>query len=143
VKYLLISVFLLLSGGYQAYAADGVACTMEAKICPDGSAVSRTGPNCEFAPCPEGNAVPEPASLTSCVKDDDCIIVPYSHCCGSTKRAINKTEQENYQAHPEWQKFDDVSKCAVMGACVTDKDVTKARCAIGEDEDTGTCELTR
>ena len=29
-----------------------VACTMEAKICPDGSAVGRTGPNCEFSPCP-------------------------------------------------------------------------------------------
>jgi len=27
-------------------------CTLEAKICPDGSAVGRTGPNCEFAPCP-------------------------------------------------------------------------------------------
>ena len=31
----------------------GVACTEEAKVCPDGSAVSRGGPNCEFAPCPE------------------------------------------------------------------------------------------
>jgi len=29
------------------------ACTMEAKICPDGSAVGRSGPNCEFAACPE------------------------------------------------------------------------------------------
>jgi hypothetical protein len=29
-----------------------VACTMEAKLCPDGSYVSRTGPNCEFAKCP-------------------------------------------------------------------------------------------
>lgn len=28
------------------------ACTMEAKLCPDGSAVGRTGPNCEFAECP-------------------------------------------------------------------------------------------
>ncbi|MCX6823557.1 MAG: DUF333 domain-containing protein [candidate division SR1 bacterium] len=28
------------------------ACTEEAKICPDGSTVGRTGPNCEFAPCP-------------------------------------------------------------------------------------------
>jgi len=28
------------------------ACTMEAKVCPDGSSVGRTGPNCEFAPCP-------------------------------------------------------------------------------------------
>ena len=30
-----------------------IACTMEAKLCPDGSAVGRTGPNCEFSPCPE------------------------------------------------------------------------------------------
>lgn len=29
-----------------------IACTMEAKICPDGSAVGRQGPNCDFAPCP-------------------------------------------------------------------------------------------
>lgn len=29
-----------------------VVCTQEAKLCPDGSYVSRTGPNCEFAQCP-------------------------------------------------------------------------------------------
>lgn len=29
-----------------------VACTMDAKICPDGTAVGRSGPNCEFSPCP-------------------------------------------------------------------------------------------
>lgn len=29
-----------------------VVCTMDAKICPDGSAVGRTGPDCEFAACP-------------------------------------------------------------------------------------------
>jgi hypothetical protein len=28
------------------------ACTQEAKQCPDGSYVSRTGPNCEFQACP-------------------------------------------------------------------------------------------
>ncbi len=28
-------------------------CTEEAKMCPDGSTVGRTGPNCEFAPCPD------------------------------------------------------------------------------------------
>lgn len=28
------------------------ACTADAKKCPDGSYVARTGPNCEFAPCP-------------------------------------------------------------------------------------------
>jgi hypothetical protein len=31
---------------------DGIACTMDAKMCPDGSYVGRIGPRCEFAPCP-------------------------------------------------------------------------------------------
>ena len=29
-----------------------VVCTADAKQCPDGSYVGRTGPHCEFAPCP-------------------------------------------------------------------------------------------
>ena len=29
-----------------------VACTMDAMMCPDGSYVGRTGPNCEFEACP-------------------------------------------------------------------------------------------
>lgn len=29
-----------------------VACTADAKLCPDGSAVGRIGPDCEFARCP-------------------------------------------------------------------------------------------
>lgn len=29
-----------------------IACTQEAKICPDGSTVGRTGPYCEFSLCP-------------------------------------------------------------------------------------------
>lgn len=33
-----------------------VGCTLEAKLCPDGSAVGRGGPRCEFAPCPDGGA---------------------------------------------------------------------------------------
>lgn len=28
------------------------ACQMDAKICPDGTSVGRSGPNCEFEPCP-------------------------------------------------------------------------------------------
>jgi|SRR3989344_1032860 len=30
---------------------NSIACTQEAKLCPNGSYVGRTGPNCEFAPC--------------------------------------------------------------------------------------------
>lgn len=35
-------------------------CNADAKICPDGSSVGRTGPNCEFAACPP----PEATSAT-------------------------------------------------------------------------------
>ena len=31
---------------------EGVACTMDALLCPDGSYVGRSGPNCEFTKCP-------------------------------------------------------------------------------------------
>ncbi|MEX2007147.1 MAG: PsbP-related protein, partial [Candidatus Levyibacteriota bacterium] len=34
------------------------ACTLEAKICPDGRSVGRSGPNCEFSQCP--TAIPTP-----------------------------------------------------------------------------------
>mgnify|MGYP001613328354 FL=1 len=34
--------------------ADAVACTMDAKLCSDGSYVGRIPPACEFAACPEG-----------------------------------------------------------------------------------------
>jgi hypothetical protein len=42
-------------------AAVAAACTMEAMICPDGSAVSRTGPECSFPACPSARAVGLPA----------------------------------------------------------------------------------
>lgn len=38
-------------------------CTMEARLCPDGSAVGRTGPNCEFAPCPNATSTPGDGGL--------------------------------------------------------------------------------
>ena len=54
---LIIPVLILLFGsGWVAWklwiSPELVACTEEAKVCADGSAVGRTGPNCEFAPCP-------------------------------------------------------------------------------------------
>ncbi|MFZ2167439.1 MAG: hypothetical protein WAV50_01055 [Minisyncoccia bacterium] len=41
------------------------ACTMEAKLCPDGSAVGRTGPNCEFAECPSSATTTTTTTTTS------------------------------------------------------------------------------
>ncbi len=66
--------------------------------------------------------------LQHCKQNSDCIVVPYSHCCGSTKRAINKKHKLLYESKPEWQKFSDPAQCALMGACMTDKYVTEAEC---------------
>ena len=49
-----------------------VACTMDAKACPDGSYVGRIAPNCEFAPCP----IPETGSVASCG------LTPNATCAG-------------------------------------------------------------
>lgn len=35
-----------------------VACPMDARVCPDGSSVGRSGPNCEFAACPGEESKP-------------------------------------------------------------------------------------
>lgn len=59
-------VFLAILIGFAVYlqkarkTPEGIACTQEAKQCPDGSYVSRTGPNCEFAPCP--TPTPDPTA---------------------------------------------------------------------------------
>ncbi len=54
---LIIVGVLIVGGGYYAikkFQKPVVqVCTQEAKLCPDGSYVGRTGPNCEFAACPE------------------------------------------------------------------------------------------
>jgi len=53
-------VFLLIIGGLYIYINKKlvylslVVCSMDVKLCPDGSYVSRAGPNCEFTSCPTG-----------------------------------------------------------------------------------------
>ena len=69
--------------------------------------------------------------LARCAQDSECIIVAYSHCCGSTKRAINSANEAAYNAHPEWQIFDDPGTCATIGLCPDDTNVTEALCAEG------------
>jgi len=48
----------------SANNSNQTACTMEAKQCADGSYVSRTGPNCEFAECPITSFNPSPSEST-------------------------------------------------------------------------------
>lgn len=50
-----------------------VYCTMEAKICPDGTAVGRSGPNCEFAECP----VSETNNWITYINQEDGVEIKY------------------------------------------------------------------
>lgn len=46
-------------------------CTEEARLCSDGSSVGRTGPKCEFAPCPE---------VVSLITETDARIIAEKSC---------------------------------------------------------------
>ncbi len=82
------------------------ACTMEAKICPDGSAVGRTGPNCEFSPCPTSVTTsttqpsfsfptPKPIVSKYMVQPDDMQpkvgVLPGSFTCTASEGTVQKT----------------------------------------------------
>ncbi|MBI2676928.1 MAG: tryptophan-rich sensory protein [Candidatus Yanofskybacteria bacterium] len=62
VPYILwvsFAVYLNFSIWRLNYSRDsnGVFCTQEAKLCSDGSYVSRTGPDCDFTVCPKENLI--------------------------------------------------------------------------------------
>ena len=62
----LLLLALLAAGGYlfvnKGFLTKEKACTQEAKVCPDGTSVGRTGPNCEFAACPTPTEAPDPTA---------------------------------------------------------------------------------
>lgn len=71
-----VVVIILLGVGGFLYrnvletTGDGpVACTMDAKVCPDGTGVGREGPSCEFAPCPFPNAEDKEAQIAFVVPE--------------------------------------------------------------------------
>lgn len=90
---IIVIIILAILGGAWFFAqknktknTEPVACTMEAKLCPDGSYVGRSGPLCEFAQCPENPSLPQGYTLDSykvekvldvaCTKTTDCQTPP-------------------------------------------------------------------
>ncbi|HQU07531.1 MAG: hypothetical protein B7X04_00150 [Parcubacteria group bacterium 21-54-25] len=75
VKELLVGIVLVFLLGVSGFlyrtameqpfpGGSGVAaCTLEAKICPDGTTVGRTGPSCTFASCPLPNVAVSSAGI--------------------------------------------------------------------------------
>ena len=65
------STYLVLEKQKVKVIPEGRFCTMEAKQCPDGSYVGRTGPNCGFASCPRSSST---SVSDSCTADSDCVV---------------------------------------------------------------------
>ena len=130
-KWLIVSIILvvLISAIILGFVIKKslIFCTKEAKICPDGTAVGRTGLNCNFESCPIENE----NNLDICKFDSDCIVVDYNHCCGASKRAINKEYLVQYDNHSEWKTFNDPEICAVIGQCALDNYVSQSICKDG------------
>lgn len=68
--WVIIIAILLIAGGVYAFTAlngepadEQVFCTMDARLCPDGSSVGRVPPDCEFAACPSGGETPPGAMM--------------------------------------------------------------------------------
>lgn len=102
------------------------ACTLEAKLCPDGTSVGRVGPNCDFAPCPDlyvNTGLANPASLNCTEKGGTLIIKEnkvgqYSIC----------VFEDNRQCE-EWALFR--GECPVGGLKITGYETeAQAYCAI-------------
>lgn len=88
-----------------------VACTEEAKLCPDGSAVGRTGPNCEFAPCPANTGL-------SCTSDANC---PSSKYACEAIEGMGVVYPNNGKP-PETTIIKGICKLKAGNACKTDAD---------------------
>lgn len=70
-----------------------VACTMEAKLCPDGSAVGRTGPNCEFTACSE--VVPETTPTPTATTGDIVLGLGQKGKVGDLEITLNSIAQDS------------------------------------------------
>lgn len=88
---IIIVILLLGAGGYYIFnknlpGDEPVFCTADAKLCPDGSYVGRTGPKCEFAKCPsseikEGTAASIGETiLNNGIKITPLLVVSDSRC---------------------------------------------------------------
>lgn len=72
--------------GDTATSGEQTICTLDAKVCPDGTAVGRIGPACEFAACP--GETPTQSKTINCTPDqkgaDACIEI-YAPVCASVQ----------------------------------------------------------
>ena len=98
-----------------------VACAQDTKQCSDGSYVSRTGPQCDFALCP-GEAIVTPSPYAQCKADADC---PNSNYTCEATQGYGTVSPGN-AAGGNFQIISGECKLKLGNACVQNVD-----CAVG------------
>lgn len=80
-----------------------VVCDADAKLCPDGSYVSRVTPTCEFAACPETNTNTVTNDNTNTVANTNTTVANTNTSTNTNTRLLNEIEIDqliaDYQAH--------------------------------------------
>jgi len=102
---------------------EGVYCTQEAKLCSDGSYVSRTGPNCEFTKCP-GESSGSSSTVNSFSK-------AYWQCYDG-KEFSSEATSSSCKSSEEWQVE---AKKFCEGHCYADN----SRCGVNSFGVSGEC----
>ena len=134
-----------------------IVCTQDAKVCPDGSAVGRTGPNCEFAECPpmicptdtnvcpDGSMVsrvgtncefaPCPLTPAGCTKElktcpDGSTVSRVAPSCAFAVCPAPNTTQCDY-SNPDHTYLKRGSQCVINFMCVSNKQAFRDGCGCG------------
>lgn len=106
---ILIVLLVVLTGAWFGLrfligGEEPVACTMEAKLCPDGSYVGRIGPDCEFEFCPDA---PQWSAIKQAIANCEVESVWQTHA--KTVEAKLKNGEELTAVEPE---LDDIINLA-------------------------------
>ncbi len=114
------------------------ACTAEAKICPDGSAVGRVLPDCKFAPCPscqcqDGYVLEGDVCNPECYYSTPPCLIPSVQCKATSSQAeeLCKISGGTVVTSLCCQSASDFPNTCLIGAC---------GCSPGNSHEIKTCE---
>ena len=100
MKKLILSLFLIVVFSGCVQQNKPMACTEGAIICPDGTAVGKVPPNCEFAPCPSTCVCPEGyiaegnACNPKCYYSTPKCLMPSIHCMNCSSFSVEDCPAE-------------------------------------------------
>jgi hypothetical protein len=105
------------------HPAQPVACPLDAKLCPDGTSVARTGNSCTFAACPPPNVSLDSAGISFAVPDgfgnaelpDSVAVAAYEQPMGTSSISSASIFIRQYAIAASSTALDTIKKTAISG----------------------------